>query len=668
MYYHHPNRHILTDLAFSAHESLNQNTTCKGLWSSDSSIRYGSESGSEDTPHKNRFAVITSEYCSLTGGCPEAISCGCADSKHEKGKICPVLAHHAQFSGMTKRVVKGIVWSNNHKINRNIKQALENSFEWDLDKPIVTMIMPKNKDSAIEIKKMKLIENIRTKNLERNICVSEFIFCESMQNTMLLETTKDLPDTHKFVVNNRILDVIYTSDAGLPLEGLLRTDSRILKNLKFSSLYAAIGNLIYTYFKISQKGIFHLDFKTDNILYNIDKHQNVVFSIIDFGQSSGLEKYSLEEGNCMFHHGQLRDIRYMSPAETYFFEIIVHLFFDNIIKNKCSEADNNRIRGLWAQRKKNMVITSRNNIQNLFVILKNFYSNALLPEDLNNIWENCFQALNKVFTGEMKQRISRDTKMNSTNQFSTVYGQCTVYEEIYTKFCSQYYTGKNDEQEQNRNSVLLHYDRHSLGIVILELLKARGLNDGANCTKSLSLVNNLMLGSEKLSNIWKAFVDLAKQKDKFTKHVKSTPLQFVSIYYRQQNQGYIPQMQPMYIPQMQMHQPQAMQQMQYQHQHQPQAMQLIHPMQHQHQPQAMQQIHPIQQQHQPYPMQHQQIQQQHQPYPMQHQQIQHKHQHQQQQYPMQHQQQPYPMQYQQQQQQQLYPMQYQQHRMQHQHQ
>ena len=627
MYYHHPNRHILTDLAFSAHESLNQNTTCKGLWSSDSSIRYGSESGSEDTPHKNRFAVITSESCSLTGGLPEAISCGCAESINEKNGICPVLAHHAQFRGTTKRVVKGIVWSNDHRTNYELQKALMNSLKWKLDKPMVTMIMPKNQDSAIEIKKMILLEDIRKKDSQQNIRIPELIFWKTMQNTMLLKNTIELTDTHNFVLHNASLDVVYTGDVGLPLEGLIRTNPSLLQGLDFKSLYVAIGNLIYTYFKISQQGILHLDFKPDNIMYKIDKEGNVVFSIIDFGLLSFLENKLLDERNCTFHHIQLQDIRSMNPVETYFFEIMVHLFFDNVVKSKFSKTGNEHIRDLWKQRKQNILITSRNNIQNLFVILKNYYSNLLQSEDLNVIWGNCFQTLINVFTDEIKEKIRRDAKVNSTNQCSGVYGQCAVYDEIYIKFCHQYYTSNINEQQKNINDAGIHYDRYSLGVMILELLKARGLNNGANCTKSLSLVKSLMLRSEKLSVIYKAFLHLENEKlESNTTPLDSTPCELLCIQYRQQTQGYIPQMQQMYIPQMQMHQPQAMQQMQYQKQQ-------IHPMQHQQ----------IQHQHQnqPYPMQYQQ-----QPYPMQYQP-----------HPMQHQHQPYPMQYQHQ----PYPMQYQQH-------
>jgi len=317
---------------------------------------------------------------------------------------------------------------------------------------------------------------------------------------------------------------------------LMKSKSSALQSVEHKSFYTAIRDLVRSYDKISKEGRLSLAFKPENILYVLTPKNGISFSMVDF--ASHPQDKSLEERNCAFHHHQLRHLSPLNPPVTYFFEIIVHLYMENILEGKDDWQRLNFVWSLWGRRHLKAIITPRPNIQSLFEKLEKCYGTIVTNEEGHAIWTKCDEVVRKVWKFKMDQEIRENQKTYSKDQCSGEYGQCALYDTLYNLFCAQYYSTKLNKQKKNKNEVGLCYDRHALGVLVLELIKVRGLSDGMRSTLSVSWAKKLMLGPETLEKVCKGFATVAKKKaDKNPTKLDTSPCPLAELSYKIKNQS-----------------------------------------------------------------------------------------------------------------------------------
>jgi len=88
------------------------------------------------------------------------------------------------------------------------------------------------------------------------------------------------------------------------------------------------------------------------------------------------------------------------------------------------------------------------------------------------------------------------------------------------------------------NDVRLHHDRYALGVVVLELMKARGLSDGNRSEQAEKWVKKLMIGRETLKKVYQGFQSAAsKSIDKKPTELDTSPCPLADVSYKIRNQS-----------------------------------------------------------------------------------------------------------------------------------
>lgn len=186
------------------------------------------------------------------------------------------------------------------------------------------------------------------------------------------------------------------SDAGMPIAELMKSKSSALQSVEHKSFYTAIRDLVRSYDKISKEGRLSLAFKPENILYVLTPKNGISFSTIDFGPHP--PDKSRDERNSNFHHHQLRNLSPLNPPATYFFEVIVHLYMDNLLDGKRGR---DRVDTVWRDRHIKRKLTPRPNIQSLFEKLENCYATIMTDTELHVIWSKTILAVGTIWQSQM---------------------------------------------------------------------------------------------------------------------------------------------------------------------------------------------------------------------------------------------------------------------------
>ena len=336
-------------------------------------------------------------------------------------------------------------------------------------------------------------------------------------------------------LQKRLFDVTGSgySDTGMPVAELLKSKSDTLKSVKHKSFYTAIGKLVRYYRDVLKKNKMSIDFNPESILYVLTPKNGISFSTIDFGPHP--PDKSRDERNSNFHHHQLRNLSPLNPPATYFFEVIVHLYMDNLLDGKRGR---DRVDTVWRDRHIKRKLTPRPNIQSLFEKLENCYATIMTDTELHIIWSKTRAAVGKIWQSQMTNEICANPKKYSNIQCSGPYGQCVLYDTIYTRFCAEYYDTKLPNLNGMRNDVRLHHDRYALGVVVLELMKARGLSDGNRSERAEKWVKKLMIGRETLEKVYQGFQSAAsKSIDKKPTELDTSPCPLADVSYKIRNQS-----------------------------------------------------------------------------------------------------------------------------------